>query len=60
MIIFGYSGLWYVVNKYGEHYHTERNHQGIGNAIIEPEETVGTLNGKIARRDGSDNLVVQA
>jgi len=57
MIIFGYSGLWYVVNHYATHYHVERNHQGIGNRIIEPEDTVGEVDGEIARRDRLGGLL---
>jgi hypothetical protein len=34
MIIFGGRHLRYVINQYVEHYHTERNHQGIGNQLI--------------------------
>ena len=39
IIVFGGKHLRYVVNEYVEHYHAERNHQGIGNRLIE----TGTL-----------------
>ncbi len=35
MIFFGGNHLRYVINEYVEHYHLERNHQGIGNKLIE-------------------------
>ena len=34
MILFGVRHLRYVINEYVEHYHVERNHQGIGNRLI--------------------------
>ena len=34
-IFFGGKHLRCVVNEYVEHYHTERNHQGLGNRLIE-------------------------
>ena len=30
-----------------EHYHAERNHQGLGNQLIEPGNEVGPVAGKI-------------
>ncbi len=35
MIFFGGKHLRCVVKEYVEHYHAERNHQGIGNRLIE-------------------------
>ena len=35
MIFFGSMHLRFVVAEYVEHYHAERNHQGIGNVLIE-------------------------
>jgi transposase InsO family protein len=35
MILFGGRHLRHVINEYVEHYHTERNHQGLGNRLIE-------------------------
>ena len=39
MIFFGEKSLRNAVNQYLEHYHLERNHQGLGNQIIEPQES---------------------
>ena len=43
MIFFGGRHLRYVINEYVEHYLAERNHQGIGNRLIE------------GRHDGAEN-----
>ncbi len=37
MIFFGESALRRAVSEFALHYHTERNHQGLGNKIIQPE-----------------------
>jgi putative transposase len=46
MIFFGQKSLERTVREYVEHYPAERNHQGLGNELIEPEE-VGAVAGKI-------------
>jgi putative transposase len=38
LIIFGEAALRRAVGQYTDHYHTERNHQGLGNAIPFPDE----------------------
>ncbi len=47
MIFFGGKHLRCVVNEYVEHYHAERNHQGIGNLLIkgsgEDAENTGSV-----------------
>jgi putative transposase len=37
MILIGEGSLRRAVDQFCEHYHRERNHQGLGNKIIEPE-----------------------
>ncbi len=37
MIFFGEESLHRAVQEYLTHYHAERNHQGLANALIEPE-----------------------
>jgi putative transposase len=37
MILFGESSLRRAVSEFALHYHTERNHQGLENKIIQPE-----------------------
>lgn len=51
MIIFGDKSLRRALTEFAEHYHAERNHQGIGNNIITPGEEVGRTSGDIQRRD---------
>jgi len=46
MIIFGQDSLRNAVREFVAHYHTERNHQGLGNNLI-------IATGGNARRDGA-------
>jgi putative transposase len=39
MILFGEASLRDVVSQFVQHYHLERNHQGLANALIVPIET---------------------
>ena len=41
MIFFGEDSLRNGVREFLEHYHLERNHQGLGNALIVPIRTIG-------------------
>ncbi len=41
MIFFGRRSLERALREFVVHYHGERNHQGLGNRIIEPGEEVG-------------------
>jgi len=47
MIVFGLRHLRNIVDSYVAHYHTQRNHQGLENRIIDPgpefELTVGEI-----------------
>ena len=45
------------VKEYLEHYHAERNHQGLGNDIIEPGDEVGRTDGEIERRERLGGLL---
>jgi hypothetical protein len=36
MIFFGESSLRKATRQFAAHYHTERNHQGLNNRLIEP------------------------
>ena len=47
MIFFGESHLRRAVEQFVAHYHGERNHQGLGNQPIQPEESVGKAEGEI-------------
>ena len=47
VIPLGEAHLRKIVTEYVEHYHRERNHQGLGNQLIEPSssgrQTVGAI-----------------
>ncbi len=47
MIFFGEKMLRAAVEQFLEHYHGERNHQGLDNKIIEPGDEVGRKDGEI-------------
>ncbi len=47
MIFFGRKSLQTAVQEYVEHCHAERNHQGLGNELIEPNDNVGAVAGTI-------------
>ena len=57
MIFFGRESLGDAVREYVEHDHAERNHQEVGNELIEPGEDVGFTAGKIAYREGLGGLL---
>ena len=48
MIFFSEQSLRRAVAEFIHHYHGERNHQGLGNALLEAEECVGSPHGKVA------------
>ena len=47
IIFAGEKSLHRAIKSYIEHYHTERNHQGLDNCIPFPSENIGTTAGKI-------------
>ena len=57
MIFFGEKSLRRAIGAYVEHYHAERNHQGLGNKIIEPDEEVGEGTGEIDCRQRLGGLL---
>ena len=50
MIVFGEQSLRRAVTEFVRHYHGERNHQGLENALIESYEHVGSLDGNVRCR----------
>jgi transposase InsO family protein len=48
IIFFGETSLRRAVQSFLEHYHCERNHQGLANQLIDPGEGVGEADGEIA------------
>jgi len=51
MIFFGRTSLENAVQEYVEHYHAERNHQGLGNKLIESAPHAGPVAGRISCRE---------
>jgi hypothetical protein len=41
MVFFGERSLRRAIKEYLAHYHAERNHQGLDNRLIDPNEDVG-------------------
>ena len=37
MIFFGQASLQHAIRHFMAHYHAERNHQGLGNRLVQPE-----------------------
>ncbi|GAB4158223.1 MAG: hypothetical protein Tsb009_35370 [Planctomycetaceae bacterium] len=50
MVFFSEKSVRRAVREYLAHYHNERNHQGLANGLIDPEEEVGAVAGKITCR----------
>jgi len=51
LVIFGEMMLRNSIRCYLEHYHAERNHQGLGNVILQPGQEVGRTDGPIQCRE---------
>ncbi len=50
MILFGELSLRNAIREFLEHYHHERNHQGLGNRLIDPQHEIGSVVGSVACR----------
>jgi hypothetical protein len=50
LILFGASSLRVAVRNFIGHYHSERNHQGLGNRLIQPEPDHLANTGRVQRR----------
>ena len=51
MILFGEGSLRKTMREFVAHYHGERNHQGLGNRLIMPNESHTDNGGPIRRRE---------
>jgi putative transposase len=51
MIFFGEKSLRNAIAAFLDHFHTERNHQGLGNRLIKSGEEVGLCEGDVICRD---------
>ncbi|HEX7451747.1 MAG TPA: integrase core domain-containing protein [Polyangiaceae bacterium] len=50
VIPLGEKHLRQLLREYGAHYHAERNHQGLGNNLIEPSNDNSAMTGRVLRR----------
>ena len=57
MIFFGLNSLRRAVSEYVEHYHEERNHQGLGNRLIAPKIVQGSTRGEVYRKERLGGLL---
>ncbi|QDU82505.1 Integrase core domain protein [Polystyrenella longa] len=57
MIFFGQHSLERALREYVAHYHSERNHQGLDNQLIDPDEEIGCVAGKIECRERLGGLL---
>jgi len=51
MIFFGEDSLRKAIREFVEHYHAERNHQGLGNRLILPLKTPAKTIGAVQSRE---------
>jgi hypothetical protein len=51
MILFGEDSLRKSIQEFIAHYHTERNHQGLGNRPIMPDSAHTGSTGEVRRRE---------
>ena len=57
MIFFGERSLRNSVSQFPSHFHSERNHQGLGNKIVEPGKEVGLTSGRVECRERFGGLL---
>ena len=57
MIFFGEQSLRNATTQFAEHYHAERNHQGLENKLIEPGPEVGQTAGEVECRERLGGLL---
>ena len=57
VVLLGEPHLRLLVDEYGEHYHRERNHQGLDNELLTPEPRPGHPNGHVQCRERIGGLL---
>jgi putative transposase len=57
MIMMGEESLRHLLHQYLAHYHTERNHQGLNNQLIEPQAVAEDQNAPVIRRERLGGLL---
>ena len=56
-VLFGEDSLHHVIREYLAHYHAERNHQGIDNAIPFPDPRLEAREGAVAKTERLGGLL---
>jgi hypothetical protein len=57
VLMLGERSLHYIIQQYLVHYHTERNHQGLGNQLLVPTADHGNHSGQVRCRDRLGGLL---
>jgi len=57
MVLLGEGHLRRAVHEYVAHYHLERNHQGLANALIDPPAEPTSVHGPVVRRQRLGGLL---
>ena len=57
LIFFGERPLRKAIAEFEEHYHRERNHQGLNNKLLKPQASVGLRSGQIRCRQRLGGLL---
>ncbi len=57
MVFFGEKSLQVATAEFLLHFHAERNHQGLGNRLIEPGEEVARTSGDVSCRERLGRLL---
>ena len=57
LLFFGERSLRRAAREFIAHYHRERNHQGLGNQLIEPRSDVGDIGGTVKCRERLGGLL---
>ncbi|UCE59175.1 MAG: transposase [Phycisphaerales bacterium] len=57
MIFFGEDSLFRAITEFTAYYHHERNHQGLENRLIDPQEEIGAIDGPIVCRERLGGLL---
>jgi hypothetical protein len=57
MILFGEDALRNSIREFLDHFHQERNHQGLGNRLITPITATVNSEGRIERRERLGGLM---
>jgi putative transposase len=56
-VFFGIESLRRATAEFVAHYLSERNHQGIGNRLIDPTENVGSVIGRVRKKERLGGLL---